>query len=68
MNADLLIEVRRFLASPFLFAAKVTAWIAAKIEGNDVVCFAMREAIEITESNIEQLISEIEIENSSNDE
>jgi len=52
-------EARFFLASPLIAIAKFSAWIATKVAGEDVVCFAMREATEINEDNFAEIAKEI---------
>jgi len=52
-------EFRFFLASPLIAIAKLNAWMATKVAGEEVVCFAIREAMEITDDSFAQITGEI---------
>ena len=51
--------MRQFLASPFIALARLFGWFADKIDSEPFVCFSLREATEITEDNIDEILDDV---------
>lgn len=48
--------MRQFLAFPFYMVAKGFAEIASFIDHEPVICFSLREAVEIDDDNIDEIM------------
>jgi len=51
--------MREFLAFPFYIAAKGFAEMASWIDTEPCICFSLREAEEVTEESIEEIIKDM---------
>ena len=54
--------MRQFLATPFIALAHLLCWIINKIDSEPFVCFSTREAVEITDENVDEIIKEMQDE------
>jgi len=54
--------MREFLAFPFFMLAKGFAEVASFIDDEPVIIFSLREAVEIDDDNIEDIMKQIDEE------
>jgi len=54
--------MREFLAFPFFMLAKGFAEVASFIDDEPVIIFSLREAVEIDDDNIEDIMDQIDKE------